>query len=672
MIFVGANTGMFYALNLATGSVVWQQFLGYQTTKTCNAIGLVSTAAVATDPTTNALTVYVAGGDGYLYALDAATGNVVWQSVVGQLPSTMVSDRFNWASPVVMNSHVYMGVSSDCDRPFVPGGLQEFDQATGTLQATFYSVPGQGLGGGVWTSPAVTPSGDIYVDTGSGPPLPAPQGLMYSVIRLDSNLDPLNAWTVPVSARGSDADFASSPVLFTAMVDGDQTDLVAACNKNGVLYAWPTADVSVGPVWSTRVGIGTSNGERSCLGAPVWDGQNLFEASNSTTIGAVQYSGSMRQLDPSTGTAIWQTGLGGSIEGSPSINGAGVLAASTYTVPAGGTNGTYLIDASTGAIDAFLPSPTGAFSQPVFAGNYLLLGSLAGVLNAYVERSTGDTQPPTAPGGVSAVWTSDGSAVDVSWTPGTDDRTIASYRVFRNGMMIGTTSSSTTSYVDSTAPTAGVSAYSVESIDSSGNCSPLSPATVATQPAGTPAFSDGFESGNFSHWTQNVGMTVESSLVDTGNWAARATSTGTWTYAYTSVPLQGTTMYVKLRFYVVSHGTNNVDLLSLKSAAGQVLGVVSMTATNRLLLRDGVTGVNTVSTTKVSTGSWHSLELTLDANDPNSAADVWLDGTEVPGLQLTGTFGSDPAALLQIGDQHNGRQFDVAFDNVIADSSFIS
>src|SRR5437016_7929893 len=30
MVFIGANTGVFYALNLSTGAVVWKRFLGFQ------------------------------------------------------------------------------------------------------------------------------------------------------------------------------------------------------------------------------------------------------------------------------------------------------------------------------------------------------------------------------------------------------------------------------------------------------------------------------------------------------------------------------------------------------------------------------------------------------------------------------------------------------------------
>src|SRR5262249_872767 len=80
VVYIGSNTGNFYALDEATGAVLWQQLLGFVTPTTCGSgHGVTSTATLATDPVSGTLTVYVGGGDGYLYALDAATGNIVFR-----------------------------------------------------------------------------------------------------------------------------------------------------------------------------------------------------------------------------------------------------------------------------------------------------------------------------------------------------------------------------------------------------------------------------------------------------------------------------------------------------------------------------------------------------------------------------------------------------------------
>jgi len=121
-VYIGAGTGVFYALDEATGRVLWHQFLGFVPKKNCGARGIDSTATVAPDPMTGALTVYVSGGDGYLYALSAATGAIVWKSVIA-LPSPKVSDYYDWSSPTVSNGRIYMGVASQCcwPRVAVPG-----------------------------------------------------------------------------------------------------------------------------------------------------------------------------------------------------------------------------------------------------------------------------------------------------------------------------------------------------------------------------------------------------------------------------------------------------------------------------------------------------------------------------------------------------------------------
>ena len=138
-------TGRIWSPGVAADSV-WRRRAGLLSA----ARGISSTATVALDPSTGRPTVYVSGGDGRLYALDAATGNVVWQSVIG-LPSNTANDYYDWSSPAVSNGHIFIGVSSQCDQPFVPGGVKEYDQHTGALLATYTSsLPGApGAGSGV-------------------------------------------------------------------------------------------------------------------------------------------------------------------------------------------------------------------------------------------------------------------------------------------------------------------------------------------------------------------------------------------------------------------------------------------------------------------------------------------------------------------------------------------
>src|SRR5215469_2627688 len=69
-VYIGANSGGFYALNESTGALVWSRQLDTLPKGTCPVRGITSTAAVLPDPVTGTSTVYVSGAR-FLYALNA-------------------------------------------------------------------------------------------------------------------------------------------------------------------------------------------------------------------------------------------------------------------------------------------------------------------------------------------------------------------------------------------------------------------------------------------------------------------------------------------------------------------------------------------------------------------------------------------------------------------------
>jgi outer membrane protein assembly factor BamB len=376
VIYIGANNGSFYALNESTGAILWSDFVGYVTSHNpaCGNRGFVSTATVATDPTTKVPTVYVAGADGYLSAFNAATGAVVWRSVVG-IPSTTRNDYFDWSSPAVSHGHVYIGISSQCDKPLVRGGLLSFNQTTGARQAAFSTVPSGDVGGSLWSSPAVSSDGTVYVTTGNGPVTNPSLGHSISVVALNgTTLTVEGSWQVPAAQQsGSDSDFGGSPTLFSAVLPGatTPTPLVGACNKNGVFYALKQHSLGAGPVWQQRV-----RSPSLCLAASPWDGSHLwFTSEPSVNSGP----GTIYEVNPGTGAVLWTHTVPGPILGSPSLDGSGVLA-----VPSNAKGGsTYLFDASTGALLATVHTDSQEFAQPVYAGPYLFLATEQAGLIAY-------------------------------------------------------------------------------------------------------------------------------------------------------------------------------------------------------------------------------------------------------------------------------------------------
>jgi outer membrane protein assembly factor BamB len=130
VIYLGAGTGDFYAIDASTGVTIWRKRLGISN---CNGFGIVSSAAVARDPVSGRNVVYVGAANHYLYALDPATGATLWRSIVGGTDP----HYFNFASPTVANGQVYMGVSTTCELP-LGGGVQAFDQHTGVTKGRYY------------------------------------------------------------------------------------------------------------------------------------------------------------------------------------------------------------------------------------------------------------------------------------------------------------------------------------------------------------------------------------------------------------------------------------------------------------------------------------------------------------------------------------------------------
>jgi outer membrane protein assembly factor BamB len=362
-VYIGAGTGDFYAVNEATGQVRWRKVLAPNSG--CNSRGVVSTATVAIDPVSGALTIYVAAADHFLYALDPKTGATRWRSLVGGTTSF-----FNWASPTVVGGKIYQVVSSDCETFTKPAGVAKYDQHTGAKLAAYTTAPGQSSGiPNVYTSALADTAGNVYITTGDGL-----HGDSMALVRLRAgDLSRQGGWPLP--NPGDNSDFNASPAFFTSAAG----TMVGACNKDGVYYAFRANAIGAGPVWSRRLGISYAtqpNQLRFCGGSSAFD-----SSSGSLLVGANQSSltstilGSAYSLNPNTGAVRWRTGLpNGPVIGSVSVNGAGVVAAPTYN--AGSTSGAvYLLSESTGAVLRTITTGAPVFAQPTFSDSYLLVAA---------------------------------------------------------------------------------------------------------------------------------------------------------------------------------------------------------------------------------------------------------------------------------------------------------
>jgi outer membrane protein assembly factor BamB len=376
LVYWGSNDG-FERATTTSGNLVWQTNLGRTVTPSCSdpsAFGISSTPTITTDvPVGGATSVlYVAGGNSKLYALNAATGAVLWSYDVGGNPNT-----FLWDSPLVYGNSVYIGVSSFGDCPLVQGQFLQLNRVTGALQNTFNLVPNGCTGGGVWSSPTLdAAAGTIYFTTGTpSPDCPSTPGgpSMYELRASDLSL--VGSWTIPAAQQTFDADFGATPTLFNGVIGGQSVPLVGAINKNGIFYAFKRDAVTSGPVWQTRIANGGAdpNSGNGPIAPAAFDGTTLYVGGDRTN----GCTGTVNALNPSTGAFIWQHCFtdGGFVEGAVTVTSGGVVAV-------GEGSNIALVSAATGA-SLFTYAAVGPFiGAASIVGNTLYQGDMSGNLYA--------------------------------------------------------------------------------------------------------------------------------------------------------------------------------------------------------------------------------------------------------------------------------------------------
>ncbi len=135
----------------------------------------------------------------------------------------------------------------------------------------------------------------------------------------------------------------------------------------------------------------------------------------------------------------------------------------------GSTNGFMQYAVTASRIDARFVNTTGAFTDA--------FSIVAGATPA------ADRSPPSTPTNLAAVVTND-TQVDITWSASTDDVGVARYGVFRDGVLLGTTT--TTSYSDTSAMRGLTYTYFVRTYDAANNPSDPSAGVPVVMPgAGT-------------------------------------------------------------------------------------------------------------------------------------------------------------------------------------------
>lgn len=332
---------------------------------------------------------YVVRGtpDGYLLALNAATGAVVWARRVANSDD---GETFTMA-PVIYDDLILIGPAGSENN--IQGWVGAFRLADGSPVWRFNTIPRPGQaghdtwhnphgipmgGGAVWTSFGLDPSsGDLYVAVSNpAPDLPVHlrQGdnlYTNSIVVLDVRTGKLRWHRQLVPKDSHDWDLSHVTPLFNPVIDGQTRQLVATVGKDGILRALDRRSheivyaTAVTTIENAAVPISTTptHARPGVLGGVEWNGPAYNPATNLLYVPAVDWGTTFTAF----AEARYIPGknyLGGSVEMDPPETAQGWVTA---------------IDASTGATKwKYRSARPMVAAVTTTAGNLVLTGELTG------------------------------------------------------------------------------------------------------------------------------------------------------------------------------------------------------------------------------------------------------------------------------------------------------
>jgi polyvinyl alcohol dehydrogenase (cytochrome) len=383
-VYVGSNDGWVYAINADNGTLVW----GTRVEKNG---GINSTVAVSGGRVFASVSKV---GKPYAVALDQASGDILWET---ELDDQKGSDIYS--SPVVYDGFVFLGVSGGAaelggeeERYLFQGNYSLVDEVTGRVLKKTYVIrpPDKNwkkpkdlfAGAAIWSTLAVDPSTDVgYVVSGN--PFRPQKEHKYSNSILKIDLDRSN----PSFGEITDHYKGTTDEYFPEFRD------------------MPCYDIGGNPAPWYPQGLGACMDLDMDFGAS----PNLFKVDGKKVVGAGQKSGIYHLADAGSMKGLWKTIVGppsavGGIVGSTAFDENGIYGPLTL--------GGYLwsIDRASGLNRWFTPVGDGAhWGNPVAVANGVVYTvDLKGFLNAY-DTTTG-VQVLASP-----MWFAGGSGLKVSW-----------------------------------------------------------------------------------------------------------------------------------------------------------------------------------------------------------------------------------------------------------------
>jgi outer membrane protein assembly factor BamB len=296
-VYVGLSNGSEIALNTTTGALLWSAFLGPNSNDTAcgdGPLGVTSTA------TYSGGTLYVDGESPDLFALNPATGTTKWHVAIG---GPGARGFYDWSSPLVYNSQVYVGIASNCGLPLVPAGIEEISVKNHT-ETNYFNTSAPALNGSsIAGAASVNPASNLlYVETGN--PYAGTTNFSDSFLAFNATtLVPTGHWQLPTSKGPPDGNVGITPTVFqppggVPMVAGTATD--------GDLYAFNASSPNGTFAWSEP--ICCSSGETEDI-STAWGGNHLYAITPATLYDGTMYGSTVRALKPLTGKTLWEDGF---------------------------------------------------------------------------------------------------------------------------------------------------------------------------------------------------------------------------------------------------------------------------------------------------------------------------------------------------------------------------
>ena len=241
VVYIGNDGGAFFAISTA-GRILWFRGLGSVQIDcpTANKLRGISAPAVFDRQGNRVL---VAGGDGFVYALDPATG-----ATLPGWPVKITADPVHEpviSAPTLFGDQFYVETASYCDATPYYGRIVSINTTTRTKTKWYVTGSPTGpQGGGIWGwgGASIDPvQGDLFVATGNA--FDDPENSFYAdhVVRLSSQLQ-VKAAHAPGTFIVDD-DFGSTPVLFHK--SGCPAQFVTE-QKNGYLYLYDRGAIATG------------------------------------------------------------------------------------------------------------------------------------------------------------------------------------------------------------------------------------------------------------------------------------------------------------------------------------------------------------------------------------------------------------------------------------------